>query len=284
LRLQKQVKVFFFLVTAVAAVSSQQPAAAAAPSPSPSDAPLKEIGRVGSTIYCTMLSKQIAPAVLGLMKNDEVIGAGHRAFTKMSEDALSRSTGHLALDHAYLGQVISAAAHNLELVQRLLADRTYFPDEPQTDEERSALELKARLQAVLTQQNAALNILSGTLETDLMGQMQSELDTNLQTAAGKPGGMSTPKPIDPSQFIGAAGLPDAGPNSRFSTKNLASGTSAKRTIYDSLAVALEVQQRRIAVVERVATQAVVHSAPRQRPRARHRAPRLNRSCPSAVGG
>lgn len=257
---------FFFLTTAIAAVALPQPATAA-PSPSPSSTPLKEIGRVGSTIYCTLLSKQIAPALLGLMKTDENISAGHRAFAKMSEDALSRSTGHLMLDRSYLGQVVSAAAHNLELVQRMLNPK-YFPAEPTTDEDKSALELKTLLQAVANQQNTALNILSGTLETDLMGQMQSEFDTNMRSAIGKPGGTNTPAPgtsspgpVDPSQYVGVAGLPDNGPNSQFSTKNLASGTSVRRTIYDSLAFELEVQQRRIAVIEGAATRAVVQAVP-----------------------
>lgn len=254
-------------MAAIAVLASPQPAETAAPSPSPSSTPLKEIGRVGSTMYCAMLGKQIAPALQGLMKTDESISAGHRTFTKLSEDALSHSHGRLALDRSNLGQVVSIAAQNLELVQRLL-NPTNFPAEPATDEDKSALELRTLLQAVATQQNAALNILSGTLETDLMGQMQSEFDTNMRSAIGKPGGTSTPGPgtnspgpVDESQYVGVAGLPDNGPNSQFSTKNLASGTTARRTIYDSLAFEVEVQQRRIAISENAATRAVIQAVP-----------------------
>ena len=231
------------------------------PSPSATPTVLREIGRVGSTAYCTMLSKRIAPALQGLMKTDEVILEGRRTFVKMSEDALSRSHGHLALDRSHLGQVISAAAHNLEIVRTLLSDPAYFPVEPQSDDDKAAVQLKAYLQTVVVQQNAALNILSGTLETELMGQMQSERDTNLQSAIGKPSSFATPTPIDPTQFISGAGLPDNSPNSQFSTKNLASGTTARRTIYDSLGIALDVQRRQIAFVEGAANQAVVKAVP-----------------------
>ncbi len=57
-----------------------------AQSPAPSPTALPEIGRTHSKGLCTTVRDNIAPAVLGLMKSDELLGAGHRAFRKMAAD------------------------------------------------------------------------------------------------------------------------------------------------------------------------------------------------------
>ncbi len=254
----------FFLATTIAVVTpgaqAAPSAAPAAASPAPGATPPKEIGRVRSSAYCTMLGRRVAPALVGLMRTDEAIGAGHRVFSKMSEDTVIGSANHLDLDRRYLSQVVTVASHNLIVVRKLLSDPTYFPPQLKTDDDREAAELKAKLEAVATQQNEAVNLLAGTLETDLMGQMQSQHDTNMSSTIQN--GNASPQPTtDPSQFMSVAGLPTNEPNSQYSQKALASGTTRKQTIYDNLATGLELEQRRIAVVEKVASAAVVAAVP-----------------------
>jgi len=250
----------FFLATTVAAVASPAPSALPAPSPSQSDENLKEIGRVRSTLYCSVLAKRIAPTLLGLMKTDEAIGAGHRVFAKMSDDTVMGSPNHLDMDRRYLSQVVTIATHNLQVVKKLLSDPAYFKTDPKTADERSANDLKAKLQAVAADQNTALNLLAGALETDLMGQMQSQRDNQMAGATGQEN--STPAPeVDSSQFMSVAGLPDNDPLSQYSQKNLSSGKTLKHTVYDSLNIGLEDQQRRIAGTEKIATQAVIDAVP-----------------------
>ena len=255
----------FFAATTVAVVGSTvaqaapSPAGAAA-SPAPAGTPPKEIGRVRSSAYCTMLGRRVAPALVGLMKTDEAISAGHRAFAKMSEDTVIGSANHLDLDRRYLSQVVTIASHNLIVVRKLLSDPTYFPPQAKTSDDREAAELKAKLEAVAKQQNEAVNLLAGAVETDLMGQMQSQQDTNM--AGALQNGNASPMPtIDPSQFMSVAGLPADEPNSQFSQKALSSGTTRKQTVYDALAQGLELEQKRITVVEKVASDAVVAAVP-----------------------
>ena len=61
--------------------------------------------------------------------------------------------------------------------------------------------------------------------------------------------------------MSVAGLPTNEPNAQFSQKALSSGTTRKQTIYDNLATGLELEQRRISVVEKVASAAVVAAVP-----------------------
>jgi len=256
--------VMFFLATTIAVVSPVAQAGATptppAASPAPYATPPKEIGRVRSSAYCTMLGRRIAPALVGLMRTDEAIGAGHRVFSKMSEDTIIGSPNHLDLDRRYLSQVVTVASHNLIVVRKLLSDPTYFPAQLKTDDDREAAELKAKLEAVVAQQNEAVNLLAGTLETDLMGQMQSQHDQNMVST--NQNGNASPLPTtDPSQFMSVAGLPTNEPNAQFSQKALSSGTTRKQTIYDNLATGLELEQRRISVVEKVASAAVVAAVP-----------------------
>src|ERR1035438_5546499 len=71
----------------------------ATPTPAPV---LPEIGRVRSNAVCTTLRQNIAPTIAGLMKNDEIIGAGHRAFAKMANDQSGTSGAAIDIDKLYL--------------------------------------------------------------------------------------------------------------------------------------------------------------------------------------
>lgn len=249
--------VLFFTAIALAALSLAAVAQTAAPTPDPS---LKEIGRVRSTIYCSMLSKRVAPTLQGLIKNDEAIGAGHRVLSKMSDDAGEKNPARLDLDRHYLSQVVMVTAHNLDVIKQLMNDPNYFKEHPVTDDERSADDLRKQLKAVAAEQNSALNLLNGALESDLMGQMQSERSMQMQAAAGAEN--ATPQPaVDPTQFMTVAGLPDHPVSDQFSKQLLSPGSMRKHTIYDALAAQLEVNQRQVAVAEKTATQAVVAAVP-----------------------
>ncbi len=230
------------LLAAAIALASPAPAA-------PDDGSaggLTEIARVRSSLSCSVLGRRIAPAVQGLLKTDDAIGAGHRALLKMGADTASGSAARLEADRWYLNQVVSAAAHDARVVQALLGDA-------------GAAELAARLQAVATEQQAALNLLAGALETDLMGQMQSEHDVGMAGAVG-PEGRGRPSAVMPSRYINAAGISDRSPVPLFEPGNL-SGTTLNHTVYDSAARDLEAQQSRIETVERGAARAVIEAVP-----------------------
>lgn len=225
-------------------------------SPSPSPTTLPEIGRVRSNALCTTLRTRIAPTVVGLMKNDEIIGAGHRAFMKMGRDSADNSAGSIEIDKLYLEQVETRLVHNLKVVDKLLGDAKLFPAAPANDDERDALLMKTQLMAVADSQRKALDLVSGTLETEALGQMQHDINNQMQSATGNAAPLPAPT-ADPATFIGTAGLPDYSAQPGLPTRSSTLSTVGGHTVYDGLAGVLEQQQGTIAEHERVATSSVI---------------------------
>jgi hypothetical protein len=226
-------------------------------SPAPTAA-LPEIGRVRSSVLCTTLRQNIAPTVAGLMKNDEIISAGHRAFAKMASDSAGTSSASIDIDNLYLEQVETRLVHNLRVIDQLLGDPKRFPDVPKNDDERDAVTMRSQLLAVAASQRSALDLISGTLDTEALGQMQHDLNDQMKSATGQVG----PQPIatsDPVSFIGTAGLPDYAPAPGIPTKNDKVSTLAGHTAYDQIITSLEGTQNTIARREVVASNAVVNA-------------------------
>ncbi len=225
-------------------------------SPSPPAAPLPQIGRVRSNALCTTLRQNIAPSIAGLMKNDEIIGAGHRAFAKMSRDAGDNSSGSIEIDKLYLEQVETRLVHNLKVIDKMLGDEQRFPAQPKTADEREAAAMKSQLLAVAQSQRRALDLVSGTLDTEMLGQLQSDNDNAMKAAVGAPGPVSVPT-AEPVSFIGAAGLPDYSPQAGLPTRESKLSTLGGHTPYDGAAEALEETQVTTAHREQVVTAAVI---------------------------
>jgi hypothetical protein len=226
----------------------------ATPTPAPV---LPEIGRVRSNVLCTTLRQNIAPTIAGLMKNDELVGAGHRAFAKMAHDQAGSSSAAIDIDMLYLEQVETRLVHNLGVVDRLLGDEKRFPAVPKNADERDALTLRAQLLGVADSQRKALDLVSGTLDTEALGQMQHEMSDQMKNATGQAGPLPDPT-SDPVSFIGAAGLPDSTPVSGLpTTASKASSTLAGHTVYDAINAKLELTQSATAQREQVATAAVI---------------------------
>jgi hypothetical protein len=221
----------------------------------PAPTTLPEIGRTHSRGFCSTVRDNVAPSVLGLMKTDELIGAGHRALLKMAHD--NGSPTELELDQLYARNVVLSMAHNLGIIKKLLADEKRFPKTPASDDDRFALLLKAQLQAAADKQNVALNHVNGILEAKAMGNMRSELPLGMQRAVS-PEGSKYSEP-DSDRFLGPSALPGSGPNGIFD-RGTPLASALGKTIWDKLAADVEVQQTRIAAAERTLTPAVVAAA------------------------
>jgi len=229
--------------------------APALPTPSPAAA-LPEIGRVRSNVLCTALRQNIAPTIVGLMKNDEIIGAGHRAFAKMARDQAGTSSGSIDIDKLYLEQVETRLVHNLKIVDTLLGDQKHFPADPKTDDDRDAVAMKSQLAAVAESQRKALDLISGTLETESLGEMQHDISNQMKSATGQAGPLPAAT-SDPVSFIGSAGLPEYTPVAGLPTTASKTSTLGGHTVYDTIAAALEDTQGTIAQREKVATSSVI---------------------------
>src|ERR1700682_200823 len=153
------------------------------PSPAPAPAVLQEIGRVRSrTPLCSTLREAVAPSILALLKSDTVLAAGHQTFLTMGRHEIERSRGRLEMDRLQLDREVVAIVRNLQTVATLLGDAKRFPKVAATDDERRALAIKGQLEAVARAQNDALNVISGTLETDRLGQMQHDFPSKINAA------------------------------------------------------------------------------------------------------
>jgi hypothetical protein len=158
---------------------------AAVPSPQPT---IPTIIEVHSTPYCTALRKAIAPALAGLMRNDELIAVGQSAMLNMDHDfkyggelvsswgstgpaTIVQLPGKVKLFDNRLEQTARALQHNVDVVDTILAntDNTLKPSN--ADEQASLASVKAQLDKIARQQKAAINLLDGTAETQELDQI-----------------------------------------------------------------------------------------------------------------
>lgn len=184
--------------------------------PSPQPSPLKQIIEVKSRALCTTLGRNVQIALVGLMKNDEVIESGRREFAKMAWDQTQGSSA-LGIDRLALKNVVSAMVHNIYQIDQVLDDPARFPANPSTDDERDADRMKAALQAVEQRQKAQLNLISGTVETDELSDMRHNLVSYNPTAN------------NPSQASVPAATPAAITDAGISTQPKAAATTAPLT-------------------------------------------------------
>ncbi len=272
-------------------------ALAVTPSPAPSAAPvLQEIGRVRSrTPLCSTLREAVAPSILALLKSDAVFAAGHQTFVTMGKHQLERSRTQLEFDRIQLDHQVVAVVQNLKAVDTLLADTKRFPKVATTDDERRALAIKAQLQQVAKAQNSALNVISGTLETDRLGQMQHERPTKIEAAIGpenghsnQPGTAATDPDLGPVSFLDSAGVAQSPNNNQSPTGGLkpndaqglggvklsgfgvptdirtvaGNSRSLGRTLYDAMAADLNSARIPVDNLERTASQTIIEAAQR----------------------
>jgi len=144
-------------------------AVAASPAPSPTSAPvpltaLKVIGHVRSTPFCTALRETIGPAIASVLANDELIESSKPAFaTLYHDDILAGSEARAHFDVNRIESLETPIIANIKRVDALL-DRK--PDDPKLQA------MHAKLQAVAAQQKESLNVISGFVATEQLGEMQ----------------------------------------------------------------------------------------------------------------
>jgi hypothetical protein len=249
-----------FCLLGTIAISAIAPVGAQTAPPSP--LPLPEIGRTHARGLCTTVRDRIAPAVLGLMKTDELIAAGHRALIKSGQDLVQPSgpsgtdpnpNAALDLDRVYLERVVQAMAHNLQLIKRVLSDPKAFPKNAATDDDRYALLLKTQLQDAANRQNETLNRINGVLESQGMNSMRADISAPMQSSTSTTGNPGSPG----SGFFDTLSLPGSGPSPMNGISAVAPSNTAGHTIWNELARDVEVEQTRIAHAEQTLTPTVV---------------------------
>jgi hypothetical protein len=159
-------------------------------------------------------------------------------------------------------------AHNLGVIDKLLADGTRFPKVATTDDDRIAQQLKTQIAAVAALQRKTLDVMNGALETEELGRMQNDFGggstvMSSATAESVPKGAVTApaRGPDPSgNFIGVAGLNMHAGTTTTTIDPRTMATSAKSGragVWDNLARVLEAHQTTIAGAEQKLSPTVI---------------------------
>ena len=244
--LQGMLLVPFFL--SLAAALSTAPTVA----PTPQATTLPEIGRVRSTHICAVLRDRINPALVRLAHSDGQLQTGKLAFLDMGTHQVSQNRGALELDQVHVEFAVRKMVEDLAAVDALLTSPADFPKSPQSDDGRTAADIKAKFKQIEAEQQTSINVMNGTIETDRLGAMQHEGFELMAAAVGPQRGEAvTPMPlptVEPISFIGVAGLP-APPDLIVDPRSVEAQGLAADTMYGKLAGALHDEQLRAAKIE-----------------------------------
>lgn len=157
-------------------------APAASPSPAPLT-PLKVIGSVRSTPFCTALHETIGPAIAGVLSNDDLIATSKPAFAKLyHDDVLARSEARTHFDVYALEKLIGPIVANVKRVDTLL--------DAKSDNDPKLKAMREKLKAVVAQQKESLNVISGFVATEQLGELQNDSELGNWQSALVLGGQS----------------------------------------------------------------------------------------------
>lgn len=227
------------LVLTIAALALARPSSAAgtAASPAPKNGtPPPQIYHIITRPLCSELHKHIAPAIGMMLQNDQNIKKGPELFSRYNRDALngadnSASNGAGApggvvmsgesggssmtasQNIALLGMenLVSPIANNIIATQKLLDSPALTQGTGNPEDDKQLQDIRAKLLKALATQNAALDIISGFVATQQMGDLQHAGQEYIsamnqpEQLGSKTGATPTPNPLlfDTNQ----AGLP-----------------------------------------------------------------------------
>lgn len=184
--------------------------------PAPVASPLKTIIRVKTSPMCTTIRQNVLNVLNGLQANDGLVSASKPVLLHMGKDfqpvgieggLADANSQHLSgvatmpggvhdtnpaliLDNQHLKQYVNELAHNLALLDNLLADPTKFPAQATSDDDKQTQLLRAQLQAVADQQRRTLGVLAGLADTFSMQDLIAKGD-GTQGVLNGPNGTTT---------------------------------------------------------------------------------------------
>ena len=252
---------------------------------SPSPQTPKTIVTVHSSPFCTVLRTSVRPALFGLMRNDQLIGLGQSAlvagasdgkyggtpassFNQQGAAAWSPSTGETAMLNSRLRQLAVGLEHNIETIDGILANPKEFAATPAGDEQTTLAAIKSQLDAILSRQRTADNILAGTADSsDLASLFNSPAFNPLSntTSAGTMDPLTNVSPLDArlasqhNVVKGAGSTTDPVANMKVTIAH-AEASKPLSSPYDTLARAIQADQILIAQSEDAAAKVVVNAA------------------------
>jgi hypothetical protein len=140
--------------------------------PAPAATPLKTIEHLHVSPLCTGLRQNIGPAIGKVLQNDKTI-AQSRPLLRGYVKATATDSASKYLQVSRIERLITPLVQNTAAIEKLLNDPFVFPKRAISDADRQLLEIRAYLQQVVTQQKRALDVISGFVDTEQLGQMQA---------------------------------------------------------------------------------------------------------------
>ncbi len=265
-----QSRLFAGLTLAALTALSAGISPAAATAPSPAATPLKTITHIRSSPLCTGLRRAIGPAVGKVLQNDGYIARSRPMFQDFVANSTLGSKSGQDMDVMHMESLIGPLVQNTQAIERYLND-PILKRRPLTDTDKQLIEMRQHLLAVLNQQKQTLDLISGFVDTQQMGELQAaghEYDkaltgSDVGTNGHSPTAVSTPAgaPTTPPNDLLNAGLPST-PTDPRKTDPRYTGTD-NALGYNPLKVfdqQVGVYQQGISANENLAAQAVIKAA------------------------
>jgi len=139
--------------------------------PAPAATPPKTIIQLHVSPLCTGLRQNIGPAIGKVLQNDKTI-ADSRPLLRGYAKAVASGSLSKDMQISRLERSITPLVKNTAAIEKLLNDPFVFPRVAVTDADRQLLQIRANLEQVVAQQKGALDVLSGFLDTEQLGQLQ----------------------------------------------------------------------------------------------------------------
>lgn len=159
---------------AIASVSVASAAATPTPAPAAAGTPPPEIYHGVSRPLCSALQTKIRPAIGMMLQNDQTIAQSPPLFKDYISGQSSGSSSRSDFAVFKLNQLVTPLVNNILAIQKLLEDPTIFPPNPSTDDDKRLAKLKSQMFTALADQQAALDIINGFVDTQQLGDMQHE--------------------------------------------------------------------------------------------------------------
>jgi hypothetical protein len=201
-------------LVALVALSPTPDAAVAAAKPAPAATPLKTIIHIRSSPLCTGLRRVIGPAIAKVLSSDKYIANSKpllHDFVRASASGQSQGAQDLAVSR--LETLIGPLVKNTQAVDKLLSDPYAFPKVAYSDDDQKLLQMRDQLRAVNAQQKKVLDVISGFVDTQQLGELQAaghEYDAALKASPNNNGQTPNPAPTAPPAPILNAGVNNAG--------------------------------------------------------------------------
>ncbi len=171
--------------------------------PAPTAPPLKTISHVHTSPLCSGLQHVIGPAIGKVLQNDKIIEGSKPLFhqyVRSNANGLNKASQDLAVSR--LESLVGPLVKNTQAIDKLLSDPYAFPKVAYSDGDQKLLQMRSELQAVNEQQKKVLDVISGFVDTQQLGELRSEgheYDNAMSVnpnVTNKAGATPTPPPSD----------------------------------------------------------------------------------------